>query len=203
MISKRGGQLPAITESGKLPSGVTFAAGANGTATISGTPAAGTSGDYPITLTATSIVGSPAQQAFSLFVDQAPAITSASSATFTAGSAGSFTVTSTGYPSPAITESGALPGGVTLHSNGDGTATLSGTPSAGGSFPITISASNGVGSAATQSFTLTVSGGTPSPPTLPPTKTVTATPATRRQRSPRRGRCRPGSSSRPNPAAGH
>jgi hypothetical protein len=175
-ITASGSPLPAITESGKLPSGVTFTAGANGTATLSGTPAAGTSGDYPITLTATSIVGTPAQQAFSLFVDEVPAITSAASATFTAGSAGSFTVTATGYPSPAITESGALPGGVTLHSNGDGTATLSGTPSAAGSFPITISASNGVGSAAIQSFTLTVTGGTPSPPTLPPTETVTATP---------------------------
>ena len=42
--------------------------------------------------------------------------------------------------------------------NGDGTATLSGTPSAtsGGSYPITITASNGVSPAASQSFTLTV-----------------------------------------------
>jgi hypothetical protein len=40
--------------------------------------------------------------------------------------------------------------------NGDGTATLAGTPSTSGSYPITITASNGVSPDYTQSFTLTV-----------------------------------------------
>ena len=40
--------------------------------------------------------------------------------------------------------------------NGNGTATLSGTPTVSGAFPFTITANNGVGSPATQSFTLTV-----------------------------------------------
>ena len=53
----------------------------------------------------------------------------------------------TGNPAATITESGALPSGVTFTDNGNGTATLAGTPAAGtnGSYPITITAANGVG----------------------------------------------------------
>jgi alpha-glucosidase len=89
----------------------------------------------------------------------APAITSANSTTFASGVSNLFTVVSTGAPTPHLSESGSLPNGVTFVDNHDGTATLSGTPLVGtaGSYPITITASNGVGSDATQSFTLTVS----------------------------------------------
>ncbi len=61
-------------------------------------------------------------------------------------------------PDPALTETGALPIGVTFVDNGDGTATLAGTPAAGtdGPYALTITAANGVGPDATQSFTLTV-----------------------------------------------
>ena len=64
-------------------------------------------------------------------VGQAPAITSANLATFTVGSTGTFTVTTSGSPAPASTETGALPSGVSFNDNGDGTATISGTPAAG------------------------------------------------------------------------
>jgi hypothetical protein len=52
---------------------------------------------------------------------------------------------------------------VTFVDNGDGTATLAGTPAAGtsGTYPLTIGAANGVGSGASQSFTLTVNASTP------------------------------------------
>jgi hypothetical protein len=89
----------------------------------------------------------------------APAITSANSTSFTAGSAGTFTVTTTGVPTPAITKTGALPTGVTFVDNGNGTATLSGTPTIAGTYPLTITASSSTAPDATQSFTLTVSGG--------------------------------------------
>jgi galactose oxidase-like protein/putative Ig domain-containing protein len=90
-----------------------------------------------------------------------PAITSASNATFTLGTAGSFTVTTTGSPAPTLSETGALPSGVTFVNNGNGTATLSGTPASGtaGTYPLALTATNGVAPAATQSFTLTVSSG--------------------------------------------
>ena len=81
------------------------------------------------------------------------AITSADNATFTTGSAGSFTVTATGAPAPTFSETGTLPTGVSFNST---TGVLSGTPTASGSFSITMGATNGVGSDATQPFTLTV-----------------------------------------------
>jgi Putative Ig domain len=88
----------------------------------------------------------------------APSITSAASATATHSKPFVFTVRTTGTPTSAITETGNLPDGMTLVDNGNGTATLAGTPGAAtaGTYPITISASNGVDPAATQSFTLTV-----------------------------------------------
>jgi predicted outer membrane repeat protein len=91
-------------------------------------------------------------------VTDAPAITSANHAAFTVGVSSSFTVKTTGVPVPAISESGALPAGVTLTDNGNGTATLGGIPTTGGTFNLTITASNGVSPNATQSFTLTANG---------------------------------------------
>ena len=160
-VTTTGSPAAALTESGALPSGVTFVDNGNGTATLAGTPAAGTNATYPITITAANGVGSNATQSFTLTVNAAPtapAITSGSSTTFTVGTQGSFSVMTTGSPAAALTESGALPSGVTFVDNGNGTATLSGTPAVGtnATYPITITAANGVGSNATQSFTLTV-----------------------------------------------
>ena len=160
-VTTTGAPTPSITETGALPGGVAFVNNGDGTATLSGTPAAGTGGTYPLIITASNGVGTPATQNFILKVNQAPAITSANNATFAAGATGSFTVTTTGAPISSVTETGALPSGVTFVNNGDGTATLSGTPASGtgGTYPLTITASNGVGTPATQNFTLTVSGG--------------------------------------------
>ncbi|MFI5091178.1 MAG: fibronectin type III domain-containing protein, partial [Terriglobales bacterium] len=87
-----------------------------------------------------------------------PAISSAPSTTFAIGSSNSFTLTTTGYPAPSIALSGSLPSAVSFTDNGNGTATLAGTPAAGtgDTYPLTITAHNGVGSDATQSFTLIV-----------------------------------------------
>jgi hypothetical protein len=151
------GTSPTLSKTGTLPSGVTFTDNGNGTATLAGTPGAGTGTTYPLTITATNAAGAPTQS-FTLTVNQAPAITSSSSTTSVVGSAMTpFTVTTTGYPTRTITKTGSLPTGVTLTDNGDNTATISGTPGAatGAAYPITITAANGVGSNATQSFTLT------------------------------------------------
>ena len=87
-----------------------------------------------------------------------PAITSSNNATFTLGAAGTFNVTTSGSPTPSISQSGALPSGVSFHDNGNGTGTLSGTPTQAGTFnTITFTASNGFLPNATQTFTLTVS----------------------------------------------
>ena len=57
-------------------------------------------------------------------VISAPKVTSASSATFTTGTSGTFTVTTSGFPIPALTLTGTLPSGLTFADNADGTATF-------------------------------------------------------------------------------
>ena len=151
-VTATGYPAPTLSESGTLPSGVTFTAA---TGILAGTPAAGTAGSYPITITASNGVGTNATQSFTLTVKQAPAITSANNTSFTVGTAGTFTVTATGTPVPTLSEVGTLPSGVTFTA---ATGVLAGTPAAGtgGTYSITITAANGVGSNATQNFTLSV-----------------------------------------------
>jgi hypothetical protein len=251
-VTTTGSPIPVITETGALPAGVTLVDNLNGTATLSGSPAAGTGGEYPLTLTADNGGTLVATQSFNLIVNEAPSITlapssitvhtgqstsftaaasgypvptvlwqrstdasltfadmpgetgttltfataaaddgaryravftnsagsiattsatltvttanrpvvitSAASTTFPAGVAGTFTVAASGVPVATITASGALPAGLSIIDNHDGTATLSGTPSvgSGGQYPLTLLASNGAAPDATQSFTLTI-----------------------------------------------
>jgi Putative Ig domain len=145
-----------LTRTGGLPSGVTFTNNANGTGTLSGTPATSSGGVYAVTFIATDPAGTTTQS-FTLTVNAASAITTGASATATVGSGFNFNVDATGYPAPTMAESGTLPQGLTWVDNGNGTATLSGTPGVGqgGVYPLTITATNSAGTA-TQSFTLTV-----------------------------------------------
>ncbi len=170
-VTTTGSPTASLTETGALPTGLSFAGNANGTATIAGTPAVGTAGLYQLIVNATNSAGSTAQT-FVLMVDQGPAITSAATVTVTGGQAMTFTVTTTGYPNASLTESGALPTGLTFTANLSGTATVAGTPSAGtgGSRLITVKATNAAGSA-TQSFRLVVDQA----PAITSAKTVTAT----------------------------
>jgi hypothetical protein len=96
-----------------------------------------------------------------------PVITSVGTATFTAGSAGTFAVTATGSPAPTLTHWGTLPTGVTFTDNGNGSAALAGTPASGtrGPYPFTITAANTAGSV-TQNFLLTVNPAPTTPPAI-------------------------------------
>ncbi|MGO8734065.1 MAG: beta strand repeat-containing protein [Terriglobia bacterium] len=125
-----------------------------------------TAGTYSVSVT-NPTPGGGTSSAATFTVNQAPAITSANNTTFMVGTLGSFTVTATGYPAPTFGETGSLPSGVTLNAT---TGALSGTPADGtaGTYAITITASNGVGSNATQSFTLTVGNPVPVITTLSP-----------------------------------
>ena len=76
------------------------------------------------------------------------------SATFAVGIRSSFPLNISALPAATVTETGALPAGVTMSSSG----VFSGTPDAGtvGTYPITVSASNGVSPDDTVSLTIDV-----------------------------------------------
>jgi hypothetical protein len=149
---------PAVTLSESagdtLPGGVGFNAA---TGVLSGTPAAGSGGQYTLHFTAHNGIGSDANQTFTLTVNQPAAITSVNNTSLTVGSAGSFKIMVTGYPVPTLTESAAdtLPGGVSFNGS---TGILGGTPAAGSGGPYTLhfTAHNGIGADASQTFALTV-----------------------------------------------
>lgn len=88
----------------------------------------------------------------------APTITMPTSATGRQGKHLSVTVTATGSPTPALTESGQLPSGVTFVDSAGGSGQLAGTPASGtaGTYSVTITASNGVSRDAAGTLTLTV-----------------------------------------------
>ena len=91
-----------------------------------------------------------------------PAITSPNSASGTVGTPFSFMVTTTGIPTPSVTEKGRLQKQLRFTDNQDGSATISGTPEKAGVAHLAIKASYGKGkskSVVTQAFTLTVAKG--------------------------------------------
>nr|WP_165480987.1 immunoglobulin domain-containing protein [Legionella tucsonensis] len=102
------------------------------------------------------------QQSISVVGSSPPAITSAASTTFPFGVSSSFIVTVTGSPAPTLTVTGTLPTGITFNSS---TGVLSGISTQTGNYPITFTATNGIGNPATQSFILTISAFTPPNPT--------------------------------------
>jgi hypothetical protein len=144
-----------------LPDGLAFTDLGNGTATISGTAAAGTgsSGVSIIVhqfLTATNISGTTTQDGVVVQVRPPLTIASPASTVFGVGVSNSFTVQTTGAPQK-ITVDGSPPANVTFTDNGNGTATFAGTPpfSARGTYPLTLTATAD-DTSTTQSFTLEV-----------------------------------------------
>jgi len=115
------------------------------------------SGSYTATISAANDVGA-ATQDVSFNVLEAPAFSNGPPpAEVQVGTAyTSFTYKATGAPTPTFgVASGELPAGMTLTREG----VLSGTPSQTGSYTATISAGNGVGSAATQELKIAVQPG--------------------------------------------
>jgi hypothetical protein len=143
-VTATGEPAPTLSETGTLPTGLSFVNNGNGTATISGTPAAGTGGTYPLTITASNSAGT-ATQSFTLTNSQAPTITSPPTATFTTTVAGTYNITTTGFPAPTLSQTaGTLPTGLSFVDSGNGTGTISGTPAAGtqGTYTVSITATN-------------------------------------------------------------
>ena len=165
-----GSPVPTISESDTLPSWLHFTDNGDGTGTLSGTPTSTTGSPIIIHFTAKNGISPNASQTFTLnlkAVPVAPQITSANTINLTNGTAGSFKINTTGSP-PVNTikvVTGTLPVGLSFHDNGDGTATISGTPNVQGlsagqlfSSSLGIVASNGVAPDAPQLLTIEVRG---------------------------------------------
>ena len=138
-----------------------------------GSPAIGNGANFPVMdssgndITATDQRGTARPQAGDFDIgayqtvggtEQPPEITSAAQTNFLTGVANTFTIESASTPAAALSESGALPAGVTFVDNGNSTATLSGEPAAGtaGVYGITIKAKSSLKPNARQAFSLTV-----------------------------------------------
>ena len=148
---------PAATfsESGSLPAGVTL----NPDGTLAGTPAAGSGGLYPISITASNGVAPAYTASFSLAVDEAPTVTVPSSATFQVGSAATLPFQVTGYPAPELLNIvGQLPAGMSVVHSATAGWELSGTPAvgSGGVDQVQLEFDNSSGSAESSKITLTV-----------------------------------------------
>src|SRR5579863_1159376 len=105
--------------------------------------------------------GSTESTPVTVTVNFAPIFTTAKTATFLDGVSGSFVVSVSAVPTASYSESGALPAGVTFTDDKNNNATFAGTATATGSFPITITAQNGLTPNATQNFVLTVTTQSP------------------------------------------
>ena len=178
-VTASGGTAPytfAIT-SGALPAGLSL----SGSGTLSGTPTAGGTFNFTVTTTDSSTGTGPytSSRAYSLTVSAATVTLSPTtlSAT-TVGTSVNQSITASGGTAPytySIT-SGSLPAGLSLSSSG----TLSGTPTAGGSFNFTVTttdSSTGTGPyTGSRAYTLTVNAPTisVSPTTLPSVTVFTA-----------------------------
>lgn len=163
-VTGTGTPAPSLTESGTLPSGVTFTDNGDGTANFNGMVAATAAGTYNLTITATNSAGT-VSQSFTLTItntDSAPTTifpsTGSGDIAFTQGTSNSVTFTSTGSGknSKIFLYSGSLPPGLNFHDNKDGTATFFGTPTMIGTYTFTLESSNKNG-VTYQQFTVVVS----------------------------------------------
>ena len=149
---QRGSTPLTWTSSGALPGGLSLNASSGA---LSGIPAA--TGTFAFSVTASNVVGSSLPLAVSVTISLPsgpPVITNTAPATATAGVAYSHQYSATGaagitYSAPLAV----LPPGITLTSGG----LLSGTPNLAGTYPFTVTATNGMPQDATQAVTITVS----------------------------------------------
>jgi hypothetical protein len=127
-------------------------AGATAASYTIATVSASDAGSYSVAVT--DPAGTVTTASAALTVKTPPLINSASGAVFIATQLGSFTVQASGTPAPTFVATG-LPAWASLDPT---TGIISGTPAgvSGSPYSITITASNGVSPAATQSFTLSV-----------------------------------------------
>lgn len=148
--------LPTLSATG-LPSGLSLVGTGAAKAKISGSAADGTGGVYPgVVVKASNGVGSDATQNVTVTVNEAPELVGPTEARWVTGTANSIGFSSDGFPVAALTYTGTLPAGLTFTDNNNGSATISGTSNALGTYNVTVKASNGQSPDATKSVTIEV-----------------------------------------------
>ncbi|MBB6671953.1 putative Ig domain-containing protein [Cohnella nanjingensis] len=155
------GTINYALTAGGLPPGTAFTSAGG----FSGTPT--TEGSYTFTVKATDSIGHTATQVYTVTVNPpAPIVLPAAIGPLKVGEAfhGSLEKLSGGYGTMTYTlTAGSLPPGIALTSTG----LFSGTPTTEGSYTFTVKATDSLGYAATQSYTVTVNP--PAPIVLPAT----------------------------------
>jgi large repetitive protein len=157
-----GGTAPyTYTETGTLPTGLSFNAS---TATLSGTPSQSGTFNFSVTsIDHSTGTGAPFSITQNYTLTVSAAAISLTPTTLSSGTVGtayaSTTITATGGIAPYTYSlaSGSLPAGMSLSSNG----TLSGTPTAGGTFSIDVIATDQNGQTGNRSYSVTIN-----PPTF-------------------------------------
>jgi large repetitive protein len=140
-----------FTAAGSLPPGLTFST----TGVLAGTPTK--AGNFGFVVTATDTTGSTASRSFGVVINQPITVTTSVLANWTVNVLhySQTIAASGGTGAKAFAATGTLPPGLTL-STGSNTATLSGTPSAAGSFTFTVTASDTTGASGSETYTVTI-----------------------------------------------
>ena len=172
-VTTDGYPVPTLSKTGTLPAGVTFTDNGDGTAhrRHAGQICRG----YLRSYSQGRLICRHGYAGVQSTITLAPTINKIPTKTAHVGNSFNMTIdTSDGYTTPALTESGLLPNGLTFVDNGNGQATLSGTPNvgSGGSYAVTVTATNALGSSS-QTFTLKVDEG----PVITSASSATATQA--------------------------
>ena len=136
---------------GAIPTGMTFTAP---TGMLNGAPTA--AGTYNFTITATDAVGATGSQAYTVVINPAVSITTAALPNWTLNQSGYLqTIAATGGTGASTfsVTAGSLPNGLTLISS---TGVISGTPTVGGTFSLSITATDTVGAMGVLACSITI-----------------------------------------------
>ncbi|WP_435102361.1 putative Ig domain-containing protein [Halarchaeum sp. P4] len=164
-LTAAGGSEPYTwrVASGHLPDGLTLNAT---TGAITGTPTA--AGTYTVTVAVTDADGTTALQSLALVVNDAPSVTTPATLPGAVQSVPyheALTVNGGSAPVTWAVTNGSLPPGLTLNAT---TGELAGTPTAAGTYTVTVTATDATGATTSKQVTITVGDGlTLTTPTLP------------------------------------